>query len=66
VIKEFRSYHAKVDVYDPWINLDEAKLEYGIESVQTLEQGNYDAIILTVSQPISRYRNRKDPHIRQA
>lgn len=49
MIKAFSSYHAKVDAYDPWINLEEPKLEYGIEPVQTLEQGNYDAIILTVS-----------------
>ena len=49
MIKDFRSYHAKVDVYDLWLNLEEAELEYGIETVQTLEQGNSDLIILTVS-----------------
>jgi UDP-N-acetyl-D-glucosamine/UDP-N-acetyl-D-galactosamine dehydrogenase len=38
VIKEFRSYQAAVDVYDLWINGEEAKREYGIEPIQALSQ----------------------------
>jgi UDP-N-acetyl-D-glucosamine/UDP-N-acetyl-D-galactosamine dehydrogenase len=49
VVREFESYHAKVDVYDPWVDRDEARAEYGLELVPTLEAGKYDAIILAVS-----------------
>ncbi|HKH19407.1 MAG TPA: UDP binding domain-containing protein [Gammaproteobacteria bacterium] len=48
LIKEFDRYHAIVDVYDPWINPEEAKLEYDIMPVETLPQGYYDAIIIAV------------------
>ena len=30
VIKELKKYGAKVDVYDPWVDADEAMHEYGI------------------------------------
>lgn len=49
VIKEFGSYSAAVDVYDPWVDVAEARREYGIELVQTLSQGRYDALILAVA-----------------
>lgn len=49
IIKELHSYHAQVDVYDPWINPAEAGHEYGITPVTTLEPGKYDAIILAVA-----------------
>ncbi|MDX1252542.1 MAG: Vi polysaccharide biosynthesis UDP-N-acetylglucosamine C-6 dehydrogenase TviB [Gammaproteobacteria bacterium] len=49
IIKELHSYHAQVDVYDPWINPAEAEHEYGITPVATLEPGKYDAIILAVA-----------------
>ena len=49
VIEEMRGYHAQVDVYDPWVNPDEAEHEYGIRPISVLEDGRYDAIILTVA-----------------
>ena len=49
IIKEFQDYHARVDVYDPWINAAEAEHEYSITPVNTLKPGTYDAIILAVS-----------------
>lgn len=49
VIEEFRSYHADVEVYDPWANPEEARHEYGIDLTQTLSEGRYDAVILAVS-----------------
>ncbi|MGH8501181.1 MAG: Vi polysaccharide biosynthesis UDP-N-acetylglucosamine C-6 dehydrogenase TviB [Gammaproteobacteria bacterium] len=48
VIKEFRAYHASVEVFDPWIDPEEAKREYGIEPVQAPAPGEYDAIIVAV------------------
>ncbi|HKE47006.1 MAG TPA: Vi polysaccharide biosynthesis UDP-N-acetylglucosamine C-6 dehydrogenase TviB [Rhodanobacteraceae bacterium] len=49
VVAEFKSYHANVDVHDPWVSADEARHEYGLDLVDTLEQGKYDAIVLAVS-----------------
>lgn len=48
VVKEFESYHANVEVYDPWVNPEEAHHEYGIELIKKPEQGCYDAIIIAV------------------
>jgi UDP-N-acetyl-D-galactosamine dehydrogenase len=48
MIHEFKSYHAAVDVYDPWVNPEEAKSEYGIFPIQDPMKGKYDAIIVAV------------------
>lgn len=49
VVDEFRSYHANVDVHDPWVSADEARREYGIELAPELVPGRYDAVILAVA-----------------
>ncbi len=49
ILEEFKDYHAQVDVYDPWINPDEAQHEYGITPVSNVTPNSYDAIILAVS-----------------
>jgi len=49
IIKEFGTYHANVDVYDPWVDSDEAQHEYGITPVSELKENHYDAIILAVA-----------------
>ena len=49
VIEEFRAYHADVEVYDPWIDADEAEHEYGIRPISAPEPGSYDAVVLAVS-----------------
>lgn len=49
LIEEFESYSANVEVYDPWVNAEEAVHEYGIRPIAELEQGQYDAIVLAVS-----------------
>ena len=49
IINEFNTYHANVDVYDPWVNAEEAQHEYGITPITTVKQNHYDAIIIAVS-----------------
>ena len=49
VVEEFRSYHANVEVHDPWVSADEARHEYGLELVPELVPGRYDAVILAVA-----------------
>ncbi len=48
IIKEFKSYHAKVDTHDPWVNLEDAKQEYDLDLVVDLKAGKYDAIVIAV------------------
>ena len=49
LIDEFESYHATVDVHDPWVDPREAEREYGISPVAEPERGAYDAVILAVA-----------------
>lgn len=49
MVKELKSYNAKVDVYDPWVDPDEAMHEYGIKPIINPESGCYDAVILAVA-----------------
>ena len=49
ILNEFKSYHAHVDVYDPWINIEDAKKEYSASFLNKLPTNKYDAIILAVN-----------------
>ena len=48
MINEFTDYGANVDVYDPWVDHDEAYSEYAIHPIKEPEAGHYDAIVLAV------------------
>lgn len=49
IVNELKEYHVNVDVYDPWVDANEADHEYGIRPVQSLTDNSYDAIILAVA-----------------
>ncbi len=49
VIEGLEKYHCNIDVYDPWVDAEEAQHEYGINPVSEPQQGHYDAIIIAVS-----------------
>jgi UDP-N-acetyl-D-galactosamine dehydrogenase len=49
MVSEIQSYGADVDVYDPWVDRDEAKAELGIDPIDALEDNRYDAIIIAVA-----------------
>ncbi len=49
IISELGIYGAKVDVYDPWVSNEESEREYGISVLSSLEQGQYDGVILAVA-----------------
>jgi len=49
VVREFREFGANVDVYDPWVDPQEAQHEYGITPVAEPTVGKYDAIVLAVA-----------------
>jgi UDP-N-acetyl-D-galactosamine dehydrogenase len=49
VVRELEKFGAKVDVYDPWADPDEADHEYGLRPVKQLRAGTYDAVIMGVA-----------------
>jgi UDP-N-acetyl-D-galactosamine dehydrogenase len=49
IVKALQGYNTQVDVYDPWIDIQEAEREYGLKCLtHTPEQGQYAAIVLAV------------------
>ena len=48
LVKEFEGFNCNVDVYDPWVNKDEAVNEYNIKPIDKPLKGTYDAILLAV------------------
>ena len=49
IVAELKEYGCVVEVYDPWINVEEAEHQYGITPIATPKQGAYEAIILAVA-----------------
>ena len=51
IIRELKSYHVNVDVYDPWASPEEVQEEYGLGLLSNSVQlgDHYHAIILAVS-----------------
>ena len=49
VIRELKKYGAKVDVYDPWVDAQEAAHEYGLRPIRKPARKTYDAVVLAVA-----------------
>jgi UDP-N-acetyl-D-glucosamine/UDP-N-acetyl-D-galactosamine dehydrogenase len=49
VINELADFGAAVDVFDPWVDLEEAEHEYGISLVKEPASKEYDGIVLAVA-----------------
>jgi UDP-N-acetyl-D-galactosamine dehydrogenase len=49
LVENFEGFNCNVDVYDPWVNKDEAIHEYGIKPIDHPVEGKYDAILLAVA-----------------
>lgn len=49
IIETLKSYHATVDVFDPWADPEDAQREYKIHLQSELKENHYDAIILAVA-----------------
>ena len=49
VVAELATWHANVDVHDPWVDATEARHEYGLDLVAEPVPGRYDAIVLAVA-----------------
>lgn len=49
IISNFTELHANVDVYDPWVDVDETFEEYKFRPIKEPLLNHYDAIVLAVS-----------------
>ena len=49
IISELESFGMQVDVWDPWVDVQEAEHEYGITPIPMPEKGHYNALVLAVS-----------------
>ena len=63
VINELKEYHVEVDVYDPWVDAEEAEHEYGITPVRELKKGAYHGAIIAVGH--KQFRDMGEQGIRE-
>lgn len=49
IIKELQDYNCQVDVYDPWVSMDEAEHEFGFRPIEYPQCETYDGIVLAVA-----------------
>jgi UDP-N-acetyl-D-galactosamine dehydrogenase len=49
IYQELLDYNCHVDLYDPWINPEEARNEYGVQMLPKLSGQKYEGIILAVA-----------------
>lgn len=62
VVSELESYGIRVDVHDPWVDVEEAQQEYRLNMVEAPDAGTYDAVILAVAHQI--FKERGAPALR--
>ena len=48
IVRELEDFNMSVDVFDTWADKHEVKSEYGIELIDSPNEGEYDAIVLAV------------------
>lgn len=49
IVETLKEYNANIDIWDPWVDADEAMEEYGLEVLNHRpDNGSYNAIILAV------------------
>lgn len=49
MVKALKEYELDLDIYDPWVDPKEVEQEYGLAPVQSLQNGQYDALVLAVA-----------------
>ncbi len=49
VVRVLKDYGMNVTVYDPWAKAEDVRREYGMEVMNTLPEGKFDAVVLTVA-----------------
>ena len=46
---DLKELNCNVEVYDPWVNKNEANIEYGINPVRSPSKRKYDVIVIAVA-----------------
>lgn len=49
IVHELQEYNIAADVYDPWVDAEEAEREYGVKPISKPQEEYYDGIILAVA-----------------
>jgi len=49
MVNALKEYDLDLDIYDPWVDIEEAKHEYGLTPITQLQNNHYDAVILAVA-----------------
>ena len=49
IVNELKTYGASVDIFDPWVDVAEARQEYDIELTEDPRPGAYDVVVLAVA-----------------
>jgi len=49
IVRALQSYHATVDVHDPWTNAEQCRREYSLDLCTNPEAGTYDLVLLAVA-----------------
>ena len=52
LVKELKSFRSSVDIYDPMVDVDDIKKEYGIDIINSPPKSYYDIIVITVGHQI--------------
>lgn len=63
IVSELAEYNIQVDVYDPWVAVEEARHEYGITPITEPAINAYDGIVLAVAH--NEFRALSAENIRQ-
>jgi UDP-N-acetyl-D-glucosamine/UDP-N-acetyl-D-galactosamine dehydrogenase len=49
IVRELCDYNVLTDVFDPWVDVEEARRECGVTPITEPQPGRYDAIVLAVA-----------------
>lgn len=52
IVRELADFGANIELYDPWVSVEEVEREYGIKPINAPAVGTYDAIVLAVAHQI--------------
>jgi UDP-N-acetyl-D-galactosamine dehydrogenase len=52
IVEELKFYNCEVDVFDPWVSVEETEREYSIRPLSHPKNGIYDAIVLAVAHEV--------------
>lgn len=48
IVSELRRCNANIEIYDPWVNPEDAELHTGLRTIDNPKQHHYDALVLAV------------------